>query len=463
MPAQKISAGNGQPVVVGPHPGVIALPMLYLSQEKIDRMLYAYTADDHERTLIEAKEDSLRLKGVIWLDNVRRFIRMPIATYTTACIYYAKFRLAHPPGSKLGDTYFYSDAAAASLLVACKSEETKKYSRDILAAVHNLKLSNPHERAMPDDPMFEEQSRSVIELERLILETIKFNFRDHNAHELLIKTARQLESSQELCERAWTIMTELYRTFAPLKHTSLTLSLAALELAAELDSNPDVSLQLIEKMDNLKLDDIFPSRGDVMEVVLDALDHYTGHTSMSILGPRYPLDKFLQIRLRLNKECQELNLPRYAKASPHDSTQVNNGHPTPVSPADFAVQQELTDLFSEPRFNKALDQGGTLRFAMNAEDALAERDVITSHLRDEYEDIEEEVEIQEPPRNPASQRSGDRQPPDRPRDRDRRDRHQDDRRRPHDERHDRRQQHDRRRGHESGRHEIDNRSDRRRR
>ncbi|QIX01020.1 hypothetical protein AMS68_006537 [Peltaster fructicola] len=394
MGAQKLP-GDGGGFFIGPHPGVVALPMRFMSQEKIDTLLYSRCTDEQERSLVEAKEDSLRLKGIAWIDQVRRAMQMPIHTYTTACTYYHKLRLVHR------DAYFYSDAAAASLLVACKAEETKKYSRDILAAVHNLKASGPHEQIMADDPMFEGHSRAIIELERLVLETIKFNFRDRNPHDLLIKLARKLGPDQALCRKAFTILTELYRTFAPLKHTAITLCYASLELAAHLLSDEEAA----EKVKNFKLVEGTPSRAEVMEVLLDALDHYARHTTLSVLGPRYPLDKFVQIRLAYNRECETNAIPRYVKLIAMSETQVQNGHPTPVSPADHPAPQDLNELLmGDAKFNKVVDKTGTLRFAMNPDDALAETDAITKYLKDEYEEIEEEVEIQEPPRQPAARR-----------------------------------------------------------
>lgn len=395
MGAQNLARDGITSNYIGPHPGVVALPLRYMSQEKIDTILYSRCADEPARVVEEAKEDSVRLKGIAWIDQVRRAMQMPILTYTTACTYFHKLRLVHR------DAYFYSDAAAASLLVACKAEETKKYSRDILAAVHNLKASGPHEQVMADDPMFDAHSRAIIELERLVLETIKFNFRDRNPHDLLIKLARKLGPDEALCRKAFTILTELYRTFAPLKHTAVTLCYASLELAAHLLSDEGAA----DKVKNLKLIEGTPSRADVMEVLLDALDHYARHATHSILGPRYPLDKFLQIRLAYNRECEANAIPRYAKPIASPETQVQNGHPTPVSPADHPAPQDLNELLTgDARFNKVVDRTGTLRFAMNPDDAIAETDAITKYLKDDYEEIEEEVPIQEPPRQPAARR-----------------------------------------------------------
>lgn len=60
-------------------------------------------------------------------------------TYNAACTFYHRFRLEHP-----NTDYNYTEAALASLFVACKVEDTLKKSREIACAHHNLKnLDHP--------------------------------------------------------------------------------------------------------------------------------------------------------------------------------------------------------------------------------------------------------------------------------------------------------------------------------
>lgn len=69
----------------------------------------------------------------------------PIETFSTAVVYFHKFRLGHK------DTeYLFQDAAAAALLTACKIEDTLKKSREILCAAHNMKIPLS-EHLSPDD------------------------------------------------------------------------------------------------------------------------------------------------------------------------------------------------------------------------------------------------------------------------------------------------------------------------
>lgn len=399
---------------IGPHPSTIRVSAPYLTQAAIDaRLLLSPNAnsvtsslDAQERSLAEAREDNVRLQGVTWLDNVRRALQLPVRTYTTACVYYHKFRLAHP-----NFEYNWADAAAASLLTSCKNEDTLKKSRDILAAAYNLKQPATHELVGADDIMFESSSRVVIGLERLVLESGAFDFRSRSPHQALVKIAKGLSSNlfegdklemQETAKLAWTILTDIHRTFAPLKQTSATLGLACLELAAHLrDGTSEENVSAVRNcIQELDLHTWHTTRQEVMETLLDALDLYTHHTLMTILGTRFSLDEFLRIRLTLNKECTSSGLPRYTTVQPvsqevgiatANTLRVSNGHPTPVSPPQLgqSTQQNAGAMPTHP----IPEGGGTLRFMLNPQRAMDEKAEVTRYYVEEWEEYEEEIEV----------------------------------------------------------------------
>jgi CTD kinase subunit beta len=418
MGAQKRTSDGEVKQPIGPHPSFIRVSAQYQSQAAVDTKLQQAGGDHNERSLAEAKEASLRLQGVQWIDVVRRALQLPIRTYTTAVIYYHKFRLAHPPGTPTGDNYLWNDAAAASLLVACKMEDTLKKSRDILAASFNLKATSAHDHLPSDDPTFEVQSRAVIGLERMVLEASTFDFRSRGPHHMLAKIARTLghgEQVKPVYNLAWVALTDLYRTFAPLKQTSVTLALSMMELAARL-LNAEYVLFEIERYDLTKVE---TSREETMETILDSLDLYIQHTAASTLGTQYSLDDFLRLRLALKKECDSNNIPRNcnapAQASPGQvlpASRVQNGHPTPVSPPQNGTTQVLPApirLEHRPPVS-----GGTLRFMLNPQLAHDERKQVEDFFIEEWEEYEEEIEVplprtekrQGPPSSRASSRGG---------------------------------------------------------
>lgn len=207
---------------VGPHPSYIEVAKPYLLQSTIENRL-------SELNMSEAKEDAVRLQGVAWIDNVRRSLQLPVRTFNTAVVYYHKFRLLH------ADTeYNWADASAAALFTACKIEDTLKKSREILCANWNLKLS-PAEYLSPDDPRFDNHSKLIIGLERLMLESASFDFRNRYPQKLVVKLAKAARfSKQKEARTAWNLSIDMYRTFAPLKQTTATIAIACVELAARL-------------------------------------------------------------------------------------------------------------------------------------------------------------------------------------------------------------------------------------
>lgn len=390
---------NGEPKPVGPHPSTIHVSAQYSSQAKIEKMLYPATLDAQEKSQAEAREDSLRLQGVAWLDNVRRALSLPTRTFTTACVYFHKFRMAHPTVE-----YNCADATAAALLNACKTEDTLKKSRDILAAAYNLKLAPP-DQLSADDVAFEAQSRIVIGVERMVLEAVGFDFRSRHPHEMLIKASLHLPRNAEnkdVAKVAFTVLTDLHRTFAILKQTTATLSIASLELSAHLAAAVSPSgtcavRDLLQSPEHIKK--WHTSREEIMETLLDCLDMYTHHTTSTILGTKYSLDDFLRIRLALNKECAESNLPRYttrrepssdlpAANANANTLRVANGHPTPVSPADVPGQQVAANVGTQTG-----PDAGTQRFMLNAQLALEEKAETQKFFVEEVEEYEEEIEV----------------------------------------------------------------------
>ncbi|KAK3628583.1 RNA polymerase II C-terminal domain kinase beta subunit [Elasticomyces elasticus] len=395
---------NGEAKVIGPHPSTIRVAARYASEAAIENLLHPPAVlDVQERSLAEAREDSVRLQGVTWIDNTRRALQLPIRTYTTACAYYHYFRVAHPGALD----YSWADAAAAALLVSCKAEDTLKKSRDILVAAHNLKAGS-YDALGSDDPLFEAPSRVVIGLERLMLESSAFDFRSKYPHKLLIKICKSLPDSEEkkqIGSIAWTVITDMHRTFAPLKQTTATMAVAGLEMAAHLQASASGTGSEVvrEQVKVLDIGKWSTTREEVMETLLDLLDLYTHHTTNTILGTKYSLDDFLRIRLALNKECNDQNILRFTVAPERvinniqqgATLRVANGHPTPVSPPQPGtltadVQQSANGMLPYPPMPEG---GGTLRFMLNPQLAAEEKTEVQKYYTEEWEEYDEVIEV----------------------------------------------------------------------
>ncbi|KIX05315.1 uncharacterized protein Z518_06187 [Rhinocladiella mackenziei CBS 650.93] len=278
----------------GPLPNNVQVAKSYVFEQEIQRCL-------RETGVSQQREDSIRLAGVQWIDNVRRALKLPVKTFNTAVVYYHKFRLQHSDGE------YSFDAAAAALFTACKIEDTLKKSRDILCAAHNLKVPR-QDQLSADNPIFEHQSRTVIGLERLMLEASGFDFRNRHPQELMIKLAKfyGFEKTAPVVKTAYIMTLDLYRTFAPLKQQTATLAFSCLELAGRLLDQEHEDIWQGKDYAKWKID-----RRMVMETLLDLLELYTHHRTSTAIGPNFPVDRFLEVRIPLNLESEEKDIPRY--------------------------------------------------------------------------------------------------------------------------------------------------------
>lgn len=163
------------------------------------------------------------------------FNRLPWLDSNYAVRLHNSCRISHSRAHLLTDL---QDAAAASLFVACKIEDTLKKSREILAGGINIRHPGSSEHINPDSKELDEAAKRVIGIERMILETSSFDFRNRHAQPFLLKFARALRVDKTLCRRAWRISVDVYRTLAPLRATPHALALACLDLAARLDDRP---------------------------------------------------------------------------------------------------------------------------------------------------------------------------------------------------------------------------------
>ncbi|KAL8946911.1 MAG: hypothetical protein Q9222_006756 [Ikaeria aurantiellina] len=375
----------------GPHPSYIQIAKPYIFESKIQECMLS-------AGVTEARDDSIRLQAVAWIDSVRRAMHLPVRTYNTAVVYFHKFRLVHP------DSNGFIDAAAAALFTACKIEDTLKKSRDILCAAHNLKLTAA-EQVTPDDPIFENHAKIIIGVERLMLEASGFDFRNRYPQRLVLKFVKlYVLDKGTIGKTAYNMCLDLYRTFSPLKQTTPTMALACVELATRVAdlSVPEPEAGSIYKQWNT-------TRQEVMETLLDLLDLYTHHRAFTIVGQDHALEKFISIRIALNQEASTKDIPRFTQSN-HKKALTNGtttngvkdrkspkGLTSPrdvMSPKDVKSPQSigLTSVAGTPVQGKPGLKEGTIRFMLDPERARDEKHTVAEFFKVDEEEYEVEVE-----------------------------------------------------------------------
>ncbi|EAW08032.1 putative cyclin [Aspergillus clavatus NRRL 1] len=383
---QPAASDQGLPEPPAIHPSFIQVAKPYVFEQTIQKCIAAMGVNP-------LREESLRLQGVTWIDNVRRVLYLPIRTFNTAVVYYHKFRLIHP------DTeYNYMDAAAAALFTACKIEDTLKKSREIVCAAYNLKLP-PSEHMAPDNPVFEAHARGIIGLERLMLEASGFDFRTRHPQKTLIKLARHygMMPQSEVSNLAYRISQDLYRTFAPIKQTSSTMAFCCLELAGRL---LDQRLEPVER--GLDYEQWKTSREEVMETLFDLLELYTHNRGSTCVGPHFPADRFLTVRIPLNKEAEAQQLPRYTHwvdetRAPRALNGARGGRNTAAAQREkdkggAPPLHPLTPVAANGERPKPGERGrdGAVRFMIDPECAEAEKARVAEYFKVEMEEYEVE-------------------------------------------------------------------------
>ncbi|GKT45305.1 CTD kinase subunit beta [Colletotrichum spaethianum] len=355
----------------GPHPGHIQVACQYTSEQRLRRMLRDNKSDP-------AREDNYRLQGVQLIDNVRTMLHVPIKTFDTACVYYHWFRLSFRDAE-----YNYQDAAVAALFLACKVEDTIKKSKEILCAAYNIK--NPDHTTTQDDKMFEQPSKIIIGLERLVLETVGFDFRCRYPQSALLKATKKIMGahSKKIFSTAMDMSVDLYKTFAPIKQTSYAMALGLLELTARILGEG------VDKIEKINYADFHTTRQNVVETVLDLLDLYTQHGKSTKLGNRFDLNKFIEVKIIINNEVDNSpTLVRYA----HWCNNCDGGEDENLSNG-VSVLKNISFFGSNSAKRNGRNQDGTMRFVFDPEQARQERKEVEAYYRDEYEEYEVEVEV----------------------------------------------------------------------
>lgn len=83
--------------------------------------------------------------------------------------------------------------------------------------------------------MFDNPSKAIVGLERLMLEASGFDYRGRCPQKVLVKLVKAYDfDAATIGQTAYQMCIDLYRTFAPLKQTAATLAFACIELSARL-------------------------------------------------------------------------------------------------------------------------------------------------------------------------------------------------------------------------------------
>ncbi|CAG8517351.1 9050_t:CDS:10 [Diversispora eburnea] len=142
------------------------------------------------------KENKSRVQWCSFIVAVGNKLGFPLNTITTSQILFNRFYLFHPE-KDFSTQNQKSDLSITCLFVATKIEETYKKLRDIL--IEAYKVRHPEILDVnSDSQIFEEQRKRIIQMERLVVETICFDFHICPPHQLLMKFVKKYKAAASI-------------------------------------------------------------------------------------------------------------------------------------------------------------------------------------------------------------------------------------------------------------------------
>ncbi|KAK0503929.1 cyclin-like protein [Armillaria luteobubalina] len=183
------------------------------------------------------QEDKVRQTACGFLEALGARMGFPRRTVATAQNLYHRFHLFFPRKD-----FNYHDVCLAALYVSTKMHDTLKKPRELLAVSYALrfpdlvaKSKNPAGEVDLDtmDPAIVEHDRQrLLAIERLMLETICFNFTSRMPFPYVIKIGRALGATKQIIKLAWRLAVDSHRTLVPIQYTPVTVALSSIYLAS---------------------------------------------------------------------------------------------------------------------------------------------------------------------------------------------------------------------------------------
>ncbi|KAJ7069834.1 cyclin-like protein [Mycena amicta] len=200
-----------------------------------------YLCEKQRGKLSITQEERVRQSACNFIETLGARVGFPRRTIATAQNLYHRFHLFFPRKD-----FNYVDVSLAALYVSTKMHDTLKKPRELLAMSYAIRFpelvaKSKHPAGIVDvdsmDPAVVERDRQrVLSIERLLLETVCFNFTSRMPFPYVIKLGKALGASKNLTKLAWRLTIDCHRTLVPLQFPPHIVALAGLYSAALLSS-----------------------------------------------------------------------------------------------------------------------------------------------------------------------------------------------------------------------------------
>lgn len=232
-------------------------------------------------------ERRYRKEGARFILNCGTSMSLGHNTIATGVVYFHRFYMFHS-----FKTFPRFVTACCCLLLAGKVEETPKKCRDIIKCAKGI-LNDDQFCSFGDDPKEE-----VMTLERILLQTIKFDLQVDHPYHFLLKYAKSLKGDQsklqKVAQMAWNFVNDSLSTTVCLQWEPEIIAVAMIHLASKLTKFAVVDW-IGKQPSQSKWWDMFVSDitieilEDICHQVLDLYSKNQVHTESS--PPQQPLSR----------------------------------------------------------------------------------------------------------------------------------------------------------------------------
>ncbi|EIN12726.1 cyclin-like protein [Punctularia strigosozonata HHB-11173 SS5] len=205
----------------------------YFTAEEIE-----YLSEKQRGKLSATQEEKARQQACAFAEAIGARVGFPRKTIATAQTLYHRFHLFFPRKD-----FHYHDVILASLYVSTKMHDTLKKPREILMVSYAVRFPELAAKSrsiageLDMDPATVEADRQrLLAVERLILETICFNFTSRMPFPYVIKIGKVLRAPKKLTKLTWRLAVDCHRTLMPLRYPPHVIALGSFYTAALLSS-----------------------------------------------------------------------------------------------------------------------------------------------------------------------------------------------------------------------------------